>query len=148
MMKEYVIERVSAWVSVNHHISPTLTVTWEWLCSGRVNIMNGQDSRLMLEGIDHSLSGILLQLARRTCGCDEWRRLTVEPAGKGWCICLRNARHRPPSKSSGGWDLDKEIVPAYLGQDGLLGRNEFDTEEEALLAVLEVSPKLFKVLNV
>lgn len=82
----------------------------------------------------------LLELVREAWGCDGFRRLGVEPAGRGCCVVVRNGRHRPPSRSQGGWDLCKQAHPPR-GLPQPFGRNVFDTEAEALVAALEAAPK-------
>jgi hypothetical protein len=91
---------------------------------------------------DPATLGCLLALVREAWGCDEWRRLTVEPAGECWCLVLRNARHRPPSRAHGGWDLDAVAHHRYVSEmhSGPFGRNEFALEAEALVHALEAAP--------
>ena len=97
-------------------------------------------SELLPDLDDAATLGCLLALVREAWICDEWRRLTVEPAGKGWTVILRNARHRPPSRASGGWNLDAKMHPRYSGEVGPLGLNEFPSEAAALVAALLGSP--------
>lgn len=73
-------------------------------------------------------------------GCDEWRRLTIECAGRGWCIIIRNARHRPPSRAQPGWDLDSVAHPRYRNTPGPFGNNEFPCMADALLAARRAAP--------
>jgi hypothetical protein len=89
---------------------------------------------------DAATLGCLLQLVREAWGCDEWRRVTIEPAGAGWCVVVRNGRHRPPSRSTPGWDLDRHAHPRYRDVSSPLGSNEFTSESEALVAALLAAP--------
>jgi hypothetical protein len=92
--------------------------------------------------IDHAgTQGEMLAVVRKAWGCDEWRRLTIEVAGAGWCVIVRNGRHRPPSRARPGWDLDPFAHPRYRGEVGPFGTNEFATEGLALAAALLAAPK-------
>lgn len=84
--------------------------------------------------------GCLLALAQCAWGCDEWRRLTIEVAGAGWCVIVRNGRHRPSGRARPGWDLDHVAHPRYLNSVGPLGANEFATYGLALAAALLAAP--------
>jgi hypothetical protein len=88
---------------------------------------------------DPATVGCLLFLVREAWGCDAFRRLTVEPAGAGWCCILRNGRHRPPSRAHAGWDLDPVAHSRYRDVPSKLG-GEFPTEVAALLAALQRAP--------
>lgn len=88
---------------------------------------------------DSATMGCIVALVREAWGCDEWRRLTVEPAGAGWCVVLRNGRHRPPSRARPGWDLDKHAHRFWPGFHGPLAVMECATEAELLLAALEAA---------
>lgn len=88
---------------------------------------------------DFATIGCLLMLVREAWGCDEYRRLTLEPAGKGWCCILRNGRHRPPSRAKGGWDLDGVAHSRYTSIPSILGI-PYNSEVEALSAALQSAP--------
>lgn len=131
-------------------MSDTLTRVNAWLAS-RAEWLDASEQRQQLRAQWHAVtlafgaesaaaSGVLLGLVREAWGCDAWRRLTIEPAGAGWCIVLRNGRHRPPGRAHAGWELDRIAHPRYLGESGPLGANEFATEADALLAALEAAP--------
>lgn len=87
---------------------------------------------------DPATLGCLLALVREAWRCDTHRRLTIEPSGAGWCVIVRNGRHRPPSRSRPGWDLDKAAHP-LRGIPPPFGDNEFATEAEALVGALEAA---------
>lgn len=88
---------------------------------------------------DRATMGCLLALARRAWGCDDHRRLTIEPAGAGWCVVVRNGRHRPPSRAQPGWDLDRVAHPPYRNSPRVF-LDEYPTEEAALVAALKAAP--------
>jgi hypothetical protein len=83
---------------------------------------------------DPATLGCLLALVREAWGCDDWRRLTIEPAGAGWCIAVRNGRHRPPSRAR---PLPGRAWEVCMGARGLA---LCATEAEALVAALEAAP--------
>ena len=121
---------------------------WRWMggmliqgtVQGAMRLQDGEgyhrDSDAWPDFRDPATFGCLLVLTREAWGVNEWRRLTVEPAGDSWCIVLRNGRHRPPSRSIPAWDLDTSITPRYRGVKGALGENFFPTEAEALAKAL------------
>lgn len=90
---------------------------------------------------DPATLGCLEALVCEAWGCDQWRRLTVEPAGAGWCVIVRNGRHRPPSRAHPGWDLDGHAHPRYRNVMSPLGDNMFATKAEALVIALEAAPR-------
>ena len=77
---------------------------------------------------------------REAWGCDDYRCLTIDVAGAGWCVIVRNGKHRPPSRARPGWSLDAQAHP-LRGFEQPFGDNEFDTEAEALVMALESAPK-------
>lgn len=106
----------------------------------RVRPDNGPLRHDALPDFDDPLTAAsVLILARAAWGCDAYRRLTIEPAGAGYCLVLRNARHKPPSRAQPGWDLDPVSHPRY--RDVLSPwAPEYPSELEAALAALETAP--------
>lgn len=88
---------------------------------------------------DDATRGALLALARKAWNCDDYRRLTIEPAGAGFCVVVRNGRHRPPSRAQPGWDLDRVAHPPYRNSQRVL-LDEYPTEAAALVAALKAAP--------
>ena len=120
--------RAHGWFDVGDEARRALAKQW-----AETSRVYGEDSEAAL--------GCLLGLARKAWGCDEHRRLTVEVAGSGWCVIVRNGRHRPPSRAMPGWDLDPICHPRYRNVQGPFGDNEFTTERLALAAALQAAPE-------
>ena len=150
-MTREIVARVDAWIEARtrkgapsaSNLAYALMAAWSdarmsWRCAG---LAGNTEERVA--ALAASLRGILLDLVRDAWGCDQWRRLTVEPAGGGWCIVLRNGRHRPPSRAQEGWTLDPAVHMRYVSEidRGPFGRNEYATEDEALACALEAAPR-------
>lgn len=117
--------------------SPGETAGWVSDYSGKERI-GWTDADALPDLDDAATLGWLLALVREVWRCDEYRRLTIEPAGAGWCIIVRNGRHRPPSRARPSWDLDKTAHP-LRGIPPPFGDNDFATEAEALVTALEAA---------
>lgn len=100
---------------------------------------DGSSAPFFPDVTDSGTFGALYVLSRRAWGCDEYRRLTVETAGSGWCVILRNGRHRPPSRAQPSWVLDALVHPPYMNMAGPF-RSSYPTEEEALVEAIEKAP--------
>lgn len=85
---------------------------------------------------DPATLGCLRKLVEDAWGASPSRRVTVEPAGAGWRVVVRNARHSSYSKAHPGWDLDCIAHPLQSVPQPY----EFPTEIEALIVALKNAP--------
>lgn len=88
---------------------------------------------------DGATVGALLAAVREAWKCDDYRRLTIDLAGDGFWVVLRNGWHRPPSRARAGWILDPVLHPRYMNVPRPLA-DKYPSEWAALMAAWEAAP--------